>query len=464
MKKIVTCLLLTLLVACSQDEPSSTAITSGTAITNVTVVDAINGVRENQTVVFDGDEIVYVGGDAGAPRAVGTIEGKGKYLIPGLWDMHVHLTYDDRFTPTMPAEFLHYGVTSVRDTGGLLRKLLPVVDDMRSADTLAPRVYFSGPLLDGNFVVYDGQSVPEIGVQNVDPKKAGQVVADLKAAGASFIKIYEMVSPNVFRAFVDAAAEHEMPIAAHVPLAMTASEVGGSVGSMEHIRNLELDCASNSRELHDVRKELLKNENAMSGIALRSSLHNLQRTPAIHAFDEERCSRVLSSLTDVIQVPTAGLNTIMLNPMWERADWSEALSRMPESVREEWQDPPGWLPDDRSQWDVTFPKYTMSMIARMKAAGVPIGAGTDTPIGLAIPGYSLLNELEILVEAGLTPLEAIGAATVQPAVFFSILEETGTIDVGKNADMVLLASDPVQDIRNVRDIDLVIAGGIEVPR
>lgn len=458
MKKILTCILFTFLAACSNNEPS------GTAFTNVTVIDAINGTRENQTVVFVGDEIGYVGPDAGAPSAAETIDGNGKYLIPGLWDMHVHLTYDDRFTPLMPAEFLRYGVTSVRDTGGLLRNLLPVVEDMRSSDTLAPRVYFSGPLLDGNFVVYDGMSVPEIGVQNVDPENAGQVVGDLKSAGASFIKIYEMVSPEVFQAFVEAAAEHEMPIAAHIPLAMTASEVGGSVGSMEHLRNLELDCAANSKELHEIRKEHLKNENAMTGMALRSSLHNLQRIPAVQAFDEDRCSFVLSSLKDVIQVPTTGLNTIMLNPMWERADWGEALSFMPESVREEWQDPPGWLPADKSQWDVTFANYTMSMIGRMKVAGVPIGAGTDTPIGLAIPGYSLLNELELLVSAGLTPLEAIAAATVQPAVFLSMLEETGSIDVGKHADLVLLNADPLDDIRNVRDIELVVSKGVIVPR
>ena len=91
---------------------------SGTAITNVTVVDAINGVRTNQTVVFDGDEIIAIEAADAELNVAETIDGTDKYLMPGLWDFHVHLSYDDRFTPTMPAQFLSYGITSVRDTGG----------------------------------------------------------------------------------------------------------------------------------------------------------------------------------------------------------------------------------------------------------------------------------------------------------------------------------------------------------
>jgi hypothetical protein len=140
-------LILALLTAC-QDRPS------GTAITNVTVIDAVNGVRENQTVVFDGDEIIAIRSADEAVSAQTIIDATGKYLIPGLWDFHVHLTYDDRFIETMPALFLSYGITSVRDTGGLMQKVLPVVELMRAENAIAPRVFFAGPLLDGRFVVY----------------------------------------------------------------------------------------------------------------------------------------------------------------------------------------------------------------------------------------------------------------------------------------------------------------------
>jgi imidazolonepropionase-like amidohydrolase len=95
----------------------------------------------------------------------------------------------------------------------------------------------------------------------------------------------------------------------------------------------------------------------------------------------------------------------------------------------------------------------------MHAAGVPIGAGTDTPIGLSIPGYSLHTELERLVEAGLTPLEAIEAATIRPAEFFSLQDELGTIDVGRRADLVLLDENPLDDIANTRTISAVVVRG-----
>lgn len=443
--------------ACSHE------VVPGIAIRNVTVIDAVNGVRTEQTVVFDGDNISYVGPAPSAPDAAESIDATGQYLIPGLWDMHVHLTFDDRFADVMPASFLRYGVTAVRDTGGLLPKLLPVVERMRSPETLAPRVYYSGPLLDGEFVVYDGESAPEIGTRNLTAQQASENVAILKQAGASFIKIYEMVSPDVFDALREAAAEHDLPIAAHVPLALTASEVGPSVDTMEHFRNIELDCAADHQTLHKTREELLMNPEGLSGYALRSSMHQLQRIPAIESLDEDRCDFVLSRLTDTIQVPTAGLNTILLNPMFERDDWSEALSFMPEDVRKEWQHPPDWLPADKAQRDTTFARYTMSMIKRMHATGVPIGAGTDTPIAHAIPGYSLLNELEILVTAGLSPLEALEAATLRPAEFLSLQDQMGSIDVGKVADLVLLDADPLEDIDNIRKIDTVIFQGRLLP-
>ncbi len=449
-----------LLGACTGDSAAGT----GTAIRDVTVIDAVSGVRENQTVIFDGDAITWVGPADDAPPARATIDGAGKYLIPGLWDMHVHLTSDERFTGIMPASFLRYGVTSVRDTGGLLRKLVPAVDAMRNSGQPSPRVFFSGPLLDGEFVVYDGISGPEVGTPILSPEQAAASVAEIKAAGASFIKIYEMVSPDVFDALVAAASEHDMPIAAHVPLSMQASDAGPAVDSMEHLRNVEIDCTADSDALLSVRRKRLENPDGLGGMALRASLHDLQRIPAIQALDEDRCAYVLSRLANTIQVPTLGLNTIAVNPVFDREDWAQALLAMPVAIREEWQQPPSWLPADRQDWDTTFGTYSLAMVARMHRAGIPIGAGTDTPLAHAIPGFSLLYELELLVAAGLTPLEALGAATVEPAAFFSLLEEMGSVDAGKRADLVLLNTNPTIDIRNLQDISLVISKGSPVPR
>lgn len=447
---------LVLLTGCAPEEPPR-----GIAITNVTIIDAVDGARGEQTVVFDGDEILAVQSATEPVRAAQTIDGRGRYLIPGLWDMHVHLTYDDAFTDDMPALFLAHGITSVRDTGGLLHKLEPVLETMRSPDTIAPRVWFSGPLLDGRLVVYDGDSRPEIGIGNPTPALARQSVETLVAAGVDFIKIYELVSPDVFTALAAAAEADGLPIAAHVPLSMVASRAGPQVDSMEHLRNVELDCAADAAKLHEERLAVMAAYDGGSGYELRSRLHELQRLPAIAAYDPERCARVLDTLTSTIQVPTLRLNTLALYPTQARDDWDEIVALLPEDAREAWlqsadefrardsDDPP----------DTTFAAWSLELTGRMHAAGVPIGAGTDTPIGWALPGYSLHTELARLVEAGLTPLEAIAAATIRPAEFFSLTSTMGRIAPGMRADLVLLDADPLEDIGNTRRVHRVVAAG-----
>lgn len=443
-----------LILAACQPAPS------GTAVTNVTVIDAVNGVRDNRTVVFDGDEITAIQGVDAELNVAETIDGTGRYLIPGLWDFHVHLTYDDNLTDAMPALFLSWGITSVRDTGGLMHKVLPVVEQMRAPDAIAPRVYFAGPLLDGNFVVYDGDGRPEIGIQNATPEQARENIRNLKEQGVDFIKVYEMVSPETFEAMVETANELDLPIDSHVPLAMRASTAGPSVDSIEHLRNIEMDCASDSPALHEERIERLKNPENLSGAALRSSLHTLQRLPAIANYDQERCDQVLQALESTTQVPTLRLLSMSLAPVWQRDDWDEALSRLPEAAAAPWRntteerraDPP-------TDVDTTYAEWGLFLTERAHAAGVPIGAGTDTPIALAIPGYSLHSELEFLVRAGLSPLEALESATVRPADFFSLQEQMGTIDVGKRADLVLLNANPLDDISNTRNIAAVVTKG-----
>ncbi len=446
----------TLLAGCTD------STVTGTAIVNVTVIDAVNGVREGQTVIFDGDEIVAVQPAGLEASAAEVIDGTGKFLIPGLWDFHVHLTYDDRFTASMPEMFLSYGVTSIRDTGGLMHDVLPVVEEMRADGAIAPRVFFAGPLLDGNFVVYDGDSRPEIGTRNATPEDAKAMIADLEARGVDFIKIYEMVSPDVFAAMVDAAQQHELPIDSHVPLSMRARAAGPRVDAMEHLRNIEVDCAGNSAELHEERITYLKNPDNLSGLELRSFLVDLQRLPAIANYDEEQCDQTLATLTSTTQVPTLRLIGLSLVPPYSRDDWEDALARTPEAARKDWRAVGETRQFDRGDANspfIEFAEWAMFLVERMHARGIPLGAGTDTPIGVAIPGYSLHSELDMLVRAGLSPLEALESATVRPAQWFSLDDEMGTVDVGKRADLVLLDANPMDDIDNTKRISAVVTKG-----
>lgn len=450
-----------LLGACSEPEPSASRVgataSNALAITNVTVIDAVDGRRSDQTVVINGDAIVAVQPAGDTVNAAEVIDGSGQFLIPGLWDFHVHLTYEDGLVEAMPGLFASYGITSVRDTGGLLDAVLPVVETMR-ADPTAPRVFYAGPLLDGGFVVYDGDGRPEIGTAVTTPEEARRMVQSLRDQGASFIKIYEMVSPEVFVALVDAAEELGMPIDSHVPLSMRASIAGAQVDAVEHLRNIEMDCAANAAELLDIRRQRLENPDGLSGAELRSSLHSEQRLPAVANYHEGQCDRTIAALSDTLMVPTLRLNSFNLTPAWERAGWEDALSRLPQGMAIQWRtqaeerrtQPPG---------DTTFAEWSLFLTERMHNAGVPIGAGTDTPINLSVPGFSLHSELEMLVRAGLTPLQAIGAATVEPARWFGLQEEMSRITPGHAADLVLLDADPEADITNTKRITAVVMRG-----
>lgn len=453
---------LLVLFACAEEPAPSPPEPEGTAITNVTVIDAENGVRQNQTVVFNGDEIISVAATADAAPAVATtIDGSGKFLIPGLWDMHVHLIYEEDLIETMSSLFLKFGITSVRDTGGLMHRVKPVVDIMRKPGALAPRAYFAGPLLDGTFVVYDGESRPEIGVQNATPEMARARVEDLKVQGVDFIKIYEMVSPDVYAALAEAANDNELPIASHVPLSMLASRAGPLADSMEHLRNVELDCASNGAELYEERLSMIAAHTDGPGFELRSSLHSAQRLRAIANHDDARCEQTLAALTSTIQVPTLRLNTLGAMPIFGRDDWDAAVADVPGELGVRWrQMTEDWRNnEDRPEPDPTFANWSLEMTGRMYEAGVPIGAGTDTPIGIAVPGYSLHTELEKLVQAGLPPIEALRAATIRPAEFLRIANEIGTVEAGKKADLVLLEANPLEDISNTRSVHSVVAAG-----
>lgn len=444
------------LAACAPAEP---AFDAPLAFENVTVVDAVEGARPGMTVVVEGDRIAAVGADATPPRGARVVDASGRYLIPGLWDMHVHLTYDDALVEAMPRLFLSYGVTSVRDTGGLLDELLPVVRSMRADGAVAPRVFFSGPLLDGEFVVYDGDGRPEIGTANPSPEAARANVASLAEAGVDFIKVYEMVTPEVFDALVEAGNEHGLPIAMHVPLSLRAGQTASRVRSMEHLRNIEMDCAANAEELLDVRRGILTEHREGPGAELRSRLHGLQRLPAVAALDEARCEEVLATMRNTIQVPTLRLNALSVQGPFDRPDWPGALDRLPAEVAVDWRAATERRLANPGSGNTTFGEWSLALIGWMHERGIPIGAGTDTPISFAAPGHSLHDELDMLVRAGLPPREALRSATVRPAEFFGLEGEMGRVAEGYRGDLVLLRANPLDDIANTREIEGVVSRG-----
>ena len=451
-------LLLALLMFASACAPAPT----GLAIDNVTVIDPVAGMLEAQRVLVRDGRIVSLSaqGEANDP-VVASVDGTGRFLIPGLWDMHVHFLYEEDLTHEMASLFLDYGITSVRDTGGDLAEMQGLIRTMAEDPAAEPNVYYSGPLLDGRFVVYDGGDPgrPKLGTGIPDAGTARAYVAELKLAGASLIKIYELVSPEVFEVLAAEARAAGMPIASHVPLMMTADAAGPLADSMEHLRNIELACASNWAELLRERRQIIGDFVEGRGYDLRRSLHSRQRIPAIEAYDEARCDQVLATLRDTIQVPTLRLNTVATELPFNHPDWPRALAELPEAVADAWRAQAQDMAQNAPLADDRFSRWSQFLISRLKVNGVPIGAGTDTPIGIGIPGWSLHTELEQLVAAGLTEQEALYAATVQAARFLNLQDEVGQIAPGMRADLLLLNANPLDDISNTRQISRVMLAG-----
>ena len=436
-----------------------------TAITGVTLLDSTQQTG-NATVVFSGDTITAVGTNVSVPTGATVIDGAGKFLIPGLWDAHVHLSYypDLGIDHSYPL-FIANGITAVRDTGGLLDIVLPMREAARAPGAIAPRVYVAGPLVDGAQRVYAGlNGRPNISVGINSPEEARAQIDALHAAGVDLIKLYEMNEQENFAAAAARANELGLPVTSHVPLSMDTMEAAiAGIDGIEHMRNLEQSCAADHEARLQARRQVLADGKNEDGGTLRSAIHNQFRTEAIKLQDAERCSEVIATLAreEVFQTPTLTVNTIFTERLFSQPHWQETFVYLPPVVQEQWATGAAGFARSmqRSEAGEALTAWSYSMIPMLRDGGVKIMAGTDNPIGFLTPGFSLHEELAFLVKAGLTPMEALTAATLRPAEFMRIADKTGTVEPGKWADLVLLDADPRANIRNTQRINTVIKAG-----
>ena len=439
-------------------------------IENATLIDASTSVRENMTVVLSGDEIRSIKKSGSKNITIEdkdtVIDATGKFLIPGLWDAHVHLT----FIPELDYEtayklFLMNGITSIRDTGAVLRKLQPAIDFANENPHITPRLFFSGPLIDGNPRVYKGgePGFPELSIEVNENTDLEALVDDLIKEGVSFLKTYEMLSPSTFVKLLEIAKQKNLRVTSHIPLSMDLIDaVDAGLGGMQHIRNLDLACAENAEEILLQRQELLKDLNLLPGSALRAKIHQSQRYAALGNIDENRCNKIIKYLetNNVFQTPTLTINTVGSKRFFADSKWQDTYKFLPSEVQKSWlNDSVNLSKQPVNKNNKMFEEWSMKIVSLFNRHGVKIIAGTDTPIGFLTPGFSLHKELELLVEAGLTPVQALRSATITPAEFFNLENEMGTIETGKYADLVILNSSPLKDIKNTQDIHKVILKG-----
>ncbi len=438
-------------------------------IKHATLVDAANPVRENMTVVLQ-DDVIQLIAESGSvmidAQEDTIVDARGKFLIPGLWDAHVHLTFIPELDyKTAYDLFLANGITSIRDTGAVLSKLQPAIDYANDNPDKTPRLFYSGPLIDGSLRVYKGKEAgfPELSIgvdENTDSKA---VVNELLNQGVSFLKTYEMLSAKTFLGLLAMAKEKNLRVTGHIPLSIDLIEaIDAGLGGMQHIRNLDLACTNNAEEILAQRQALLKNKDSLPGSALRSKIHQLQRFVAIGNLDEERCNKIIRHLAanNVFQTPTLTINTLDSKRFYAHQEWRDTYQFLPKTLQKSWYiGSIEMAKEEVSENDKIFEDWSMKIVGLFNKNGVKIIAGTDTPIGFLTPGYSLHKELELLVEAGLTPLQALRSATITPAEFFNLESKMGTIEPGKYADLVILDSNPLDSIKNTQNIHMVIAKG-----
>ncbi|MBS1790299.1 MAG: amidohydrolase family protein [Acidobacteria bacterium] len=444
------------------------------AITKVSLIDATGKpAQSNMTVVVTGDRISAIGktGKVKLPANPEIVDGSGKFLIPGLWDSHLHLTIatDQAGTTELLAPMLvAYGVTTVREMGGDWQRIQQLRKAIADGQIVGPRIFAPGPFVDGpqpadvNFLPVGNEA------------EARQAVRKLKADGVDFIKIQANLSPETWRAIVDESQKAGIPVVGHIPETVSAFDVARSAQrSVEHISpvipgdaGIMLACSSRETELRAelaAIKKAAEDKNA-NRQQLRLRQRDLQRAMAA-SYDAKKCETLFALFVkhQIHVVPTAIFGK-RFAPLDERdLPNDDSLNLIPASMRARWDKRRAEVvkassPDDFAFRQMLFAK-SRDLISAMIRAKVPLLTGTDALDGYVLPGASLHDELGLLVESGMMPMAALQSATRDAAKFMGKLDSVGTIESGKIADLILLDADPLQFIENTRRIHAVILGG-----
>ena len=428
--------------------------------THVTVIDMTGAPpKPDMTVVVTGNRITDLGqsGRVRIPKRAQIINATGKFLIPGLWDMHFHLKDTERTFPL----FIANGVTGVRNMGGDFQKLFEWRDEVASGRLLGPRIVACGPVVDGPHPSNPDHAIP---VSNAEEGK--QAVEFLKRSGADFVKVYDGVPRDAYFAIAEESKRQGLPFVGHIPNAVTMAEASNAgEKSVEHLGTFLEGSSSAESELRNWSSPPVKNGD-FSAIPIRIAARGNRM---LDTYSEEKAVGLLALLArnKTWQVPT--LLAKQVNTFIDEISKVQDpnFKYVPASIRD------GWSPDKNFFYRYRTPEFIvyqkrlfqkeLETVGAMNRAGVPILAGTDGG-PYTVPGFGMHQELALLVKAGLTPMEALRAATINPAKFLGESDMLGTVEPGKIANLVLLEKNPLEDIRNTERIEGVVVNGRFFPK
>jgi len=425
-------------------------------ITNATVIDVSTGaLHPGTTIVVDSNRIASVELSSANARPKGrVVDAKGQYVIPGLWDMHTHAYFgwprDFGDNYVLPL-FIANGITGIRDMGSDLDAVLAARSDVAKHRLLGPRMVVSGPMLDGPKVSFAAS------MAIATPDEGRKAVDTLAARGVDFIKIQSGVPRDAYFAIADEAKKRGIVFEGHVPDAIRASEaVSAGQRTFEHLIGIFEASTPDEDSLITRRYGAGGDSAANKYLAVFLDRHDAAR--------EANVIRLLATNT-VWQCPTL---------YWERGQWlvdvidytkdpdiaytprtwvTKKYPEMQKAIA-------GSMDTDPLGVRRRFVDHELEIVHKLHAAGVPLLAGTDTPAGVEVtPGISLHLELQRFVDAGLTPLEALQTATINPARFLGKTSDFGGVEAGRIADLVILRANPLEKIANTRAIAGVVADG-----
>lgn len=411
---------------------------------DATLFDSRRGIMvPDQSLIIRGERIAWVGEHSSLPklpRRAQVLDLHGKFIIPGLIDAHVHLIHklnDAHITADeMLPMFLAAGVTSVRDIGDPVvpQKMLARFSEAHPES--CPRVFMCSPLIDGAQPYHR-----DIGWALTDPEVVPAFVEDMSKWGVTTLKMYVGTERKVGQRVIEEAHKRGLMVTGHLGLYSAQDAVADGIDCLEHIWSVfDYIIPAEVRQIPHYRSSMDLNTPIARDLITNLVQRHVLVDPTLTVFKN---LILLNDLPSVNQNPENALAPARLREQWNsyRLYFAKNTELTPREFRIR-----------------EFQKY-QELTLLLYRAGVPLLAGTDTPEWFVLPGFSLLQELELFVEAGLPPSAALQSATINNAHALKQESQLGSIEPGKLADLVILSADPTANIRNVRRIEKVIRSG-----